>query len=59
MLTKLGSDRAKLPPGIFMEELTTPSIKQLRNTEKEKETTDPMEIDQAKELDQSRQIMVI
>ena len=59
MLAKLGSDRAKVPPGIFVEELIAPSIKQLGNTEKEKETTDPMEIDQAEEPDQSRQIMVI
>ena len=58
MLAKLGSDRAKVPPGIFVEELTAPSIKQPGNTEKE-EITDPMEIDQAKEPDQSKQIMVI
>ena len=59
VLAKLGSDRAKVPPGIFVEELTAPSIKQPRNTEKEKETMDPMEIDQVEEPDQSRQIMVI
>ena len=59
VLAKLGSDRAKVPPSIFVEELIAPSIKQLGNTEKEKETIDPMEIDQAEELDQSRQIMVI
>ena len=45
VLAKLGSDRAKVPPGIFVEELTAPSIKQPGNIEKEKETTDPMEID--------------
>ena len=54
MLAKLGSDRAKVPPDIFVEELTAPSIKQPGNIEKEKETTDPMEIDQVEELDQSR-----
>ena len=59
VLAKLGSDRAKVPPGIFVEELTAPSIKQPGNTEKEKEATDPMKIDQAKEPDQSRQIKVI
>ena len=36
VLAKLGSDRAKVPPGIFVEELTAPSIKQPGNTEKEK-----------------------
>jgi hypothetical protein len=29
VLTKLGSDRAKVPPGEFVEELPSPSIKQL------------------------------
>jgi hypothetical protein len=28
VLTKLGSDRAKVPPGVFIEELSAPSIKQ-------------------------------
>ena len=28
VLAKLGSDRAKVPPGVFIEELSTPSIKQ-------------------------------
>jgi ribonuclease HI len=28
VLAKLGSDRAKVPPGVFVEELTSPSIKQ-------------------------------
>ena len=28
ILAKLGSDRAKVPPGIFIEELSAPSIKQ-------------------------------
>jgi hypothetical protein len=28
ILTKLGSDRAKVPPGVFVEELSAPSIKQ-------------------------------
>ena len=28
VLTKLGSDRAKVPPGVFIEELLAPSIKQ-------------------------------
>jgi hypothetical protein len=28
ILTKLGSDRAKVPPGVFIEELSAPSIKQ-------------------------------
>ena len=28
VLTKLGSDRAKVPPGVFIEELPAPSIKQ-------------------------------
>jgi ribonuclease HI len=28
ILAKLGSDRAQVPPGIFVEELTSPSIKQ-------------------------------
>jgi hypothetical protein len=28
ILAKLGSDRAKVPPGVFVEELSTPSIKQ-------------------------------
>ena len=30
ILAKLGSDRAKVPPGVFIEELSTPSIKQPR-----------------------------
>ena len=30
VLAKLGSDRAKVPPGVFIEELSTPSIKQTR-----------------------------
>ena len=34
VLAKLGSDRAKVSPGIFVEELTAPSIKQLGNTKK-------------------------
>ena len=29
VLAKLGSDRAKVPPGVFIEELSAPSIKQL------------------------------
>jgi hypothetical protein len=29
VLAKLGSDRAKVPPGDFVEELPSPSIKQL------------------------------
>jgi hypothetical protein len=28
ILAKLGSDRAKVPPGVFVEELSAPSIKQ-------------------------------
>jgi hypothetical protein len=28
VLAKLGSDRAQVPPGMFVEELTSPSIKQ-------------------------------
>ena len=28
VLAKLGSDRAKVPPGVFIEELSAPSIKQ-------------------------------
>jgi ribonuclease HI len=28
VLTKLGSNRAKVPPGVFIEELSAPSIKQ-------------------------------
>jgi hypothetical protein len=28
ILAKLGSDRAKVPPCVFVEELSTPSIKQ-------------------------------
>jgi hypothetical protein len=28
VLAKLGSDRAKVPPGVFVEELPSPSIKQ-------------------------------
>ena len=28
ILAKLGSDRAKVPPGVFIEELSAPSIKQ-------------------------------
>jgi hypothetical protein len=28
ILAKLGSDRAKVPPGVFVEELLSPSIKQ-------------------------------
>jgi hypothetical protein len=28
VLAKLGSDRAKVPPGVFVEELSAPSIKQ-------------------------------
>jgi hypothetical protein len=28
ILTKLGSDRAKVPPGVFIEKLSAPSIKQ-------------------------------
>jgi hypothetical protein len=28
ILAKLGSDRAKVPPGVFVEELSVPSIKQ-------------------------------
>ena len=28
VLDKLGSDRAKVPPGVFIEELSAPSIKQ-------------------------------
>jgi hypothetical protein len=28
ILTKLGSDMAKVPPGVFVEELSAPSIKQ-------------------------------
>jgi hypothetical protein len=28
VLAKLGSDRAKVPPGVFIEELPSPSIKQ-------------------------------
>jgi hypothetical protein len=28
VLAKLGPDRAQVPPGIFIEELTSPSIKQ-------------------------------
>ena len=28
VLTKLGSDRAKVPPDVFIEELSAPSIKQ-------------------------------
>jgi hypothetical protein len=28
ILAKLGSDRAKAPPGVFLEELLAPSIKQ-------------------------------
>jgi hypothetical protein len=28
MLAKLGSDRARVPPGVFIEELSAPSIKQ-------------------------------
>jgi hypothetical protein len=28
VLTKLGSDRVKVPPGVFVEELSSPSIKQ-------------------------------
>jgi hypothetical protein len=27
ILAKLGSDRAKVPPGVFVEELSAPSIK--------------------------------
>jgi hypothetical protein len=27
VLTKLGSDRAKVPPDVFVEELSSPSIK--------------------------------
>ena len=30
VLAKLGSDRAKVPPGVFIEELSAPSIKQPR-----------------------------
>jgi hypothetical protein len=29
ILAKLGSDRAHVPPGVFVEELTSPSTKQL------------------------------
>ena len=28
VLAKLGSDRAEVPPGVFIEELSAPSIKQ-------------------------------
>ena len=28
ILAKLGSDKAKVPPGVFIEELSAPSIKQ-------------------------------
>jgi hypothetical protein len=28
VLAKLGSDRAKVPPGVFVEELSSPSVKQ-------------------------------
>jgi hypothetical protein len=28
VLAKLGSDRVKVPPGVFIEELSSPSIKQ-------------------------------
>jgi hypothetical protein len=28
VLAKMGSDRAKVPPGVFVEELPSPSIKQ-------------------------------
>jgi hypothetical protein len=30
ILAKLGSDKAQVPPGVFVEELTSPSIKQLK-----------------------------
>jgi len=57
VLAKLGSDRAKVPPGIFVEELKASSIKQPRNIEKE--TIDPMDIDQTEETNHSRQVMMI
>jgi len=61
VLAKLGSDRAKVPPGIFVEELTAPSIKQPEHIEdnKVKETDDPMEIDQIEPPEHTRQICTI
>lgn len=50
VLAKLRSDRAKVPPGVFVEELTTPSIKQPK-------TSHQMEVDQSAEP--SRQILTI
>ena len=53
ILAKLGSDRAKVPPGVFVEELTMPSIKQ----PEEKKETEPMEIDQS--ANQEKQILTV
>lgn len=53
VLAKLGSDRAKVPPEIFIEELIMPSIKQ----PEDKEGTEPMEIDQV--ADQTRQVLTV
>lgn len=50
VLAKLGSDRAKVPIGIFVEELAAPSIKQ-------PETSDQMEVDQP--VEPSKQILTI
>ena len=35
VLAKLGSDKAKVPPGVFIEELSAPSIKQPGGTSPE------------------------
>ena len=48
VLSKLGSDRAEVPPGIFIHELHQPSIN----------TSTPMEVDSAPQ-ETSREIMMI